>query len=163
MIIASVAMHSVSSLPRIPWSSTLHSVLLNQYTDDWCHYLMRVSILSLLFTYFGSFHHEWCNGVLTVISYTHMRFLPPPVQPNRQLLGPKAFPLDRLMAIFYSILEEDVPPAAHLYSQVRVCALRPLHSGTVLSWKWANIVNYSVATQSGYRGYSGSVYAIIVS
>ncbi len=44
---------------------------------------------------------------------------PPPSQPNHQLLGPKPFPLDRLMAIFYSILEEDVPPAAHLYSQVR--------------------------------------------
>ncbi|XP_064395541.1 origin recognition complex subunit 5-like [Halichondria panicea] len=39
-------------------------------------------------------------------------------KPNHQLLGPKPFPLDRLMAIFYSILEEDVPPAAHLYSQV---------------------------------------------
>ncbi len=50
-------------------------------------------------------------------THTHTHIL---VQPNHQLLGPKAFPLDRLMAIFYSILEEDVPPAAHIYSQVCV-------------------------------------------
>ena len=40
------------------------------------------------------------------------------LQPNHQLLGPKPFPLDRLMAIFYSILEEAVAPSADIYSQV---------------------------------------------
>ena len=39
-------------------------------------------------------------------------------QPNYQLLGPKPFPLDRLMAIFYSIIEEPVAPSADVYSQV---------------------------------------------
>ena len=43
---------------------------------------------------------------------------PPSVQPNYHLLGPKPFPLDRLMAIFYSILEEPVSPSIHIYSQV---------------------------------------------
>lgn len=40
------------------------------------------------------------------------------LQPNYQLLGPKSFPLNRLMAIFYSILEEPVTPSASIYSQV---------------------------------------------
>ncbi len=31
---------------------------------------------------------------------------------------PKAFPLDRLLAIFYSIVEEDVVPSVHVLSQV---------------------------------------------
>ncbi|CAI8006247.1 Origin recognition complex subunit 5 [Geodia barretti] len=39
-------------------------------------------------------------------------------KPNHQLLGPKPFPLDRLMAIFYSILEEAVAPSADIYSQI---------------------------------------------
>jgi origin recognition complex subunit 5 len=39
-------------------------------------------------------------------------------KPNHQLLGPKPFPLDRLMAIFYSILEDSVAPSADIYSQV---------------------------------------------
>ncbi|XP_074645442.1 origin recognition complex subunit 5-like [Tubulanus polymorphus] len=37
---------------------------------------------------------------------------------NNQLLGPKAFPLDRMMAIFYSIIEEKVAPTGYFYSQI---------------------------------------------
>ena len=36
-----------------------------------------------------------------------------------QLLGPKPFPLDRLLAIFYAIIEEDVNLTADLLSQVK--------------------------------------------
>ena len=32
--------------------------------------------------------------------------------------GPKNFPLDRLMAIFYSIVEEKVAPSASILSQI---------------------------------------------
>eukprot|EP00058_Branchiostoma_floridae_P011778 XP_002597266.1 hypothetical protein BRAFLDRAFT_260887 [Branchiostoma floridae] len=37
---------------------------------------------------------------------------------SSQLLGPKPFPLDRLMAIFYSIVEGKVAPTANIYSQI---------------------------------------------
>ncbi|XP_065576791.1 origin recognition complex subunit 5-like isoform X2 [Artemia franciscana] len=37
---------------------------------------------------------------------------------NSQLLGPKPFPLDRLLAIFYAIVEEKVAPSANIFSQV---------------------------------------------
>lgn len=33
-------------------------------------------------------------------------------------LGPKAFPLDRLMAIFYTIVEDKVAPTASILSQI---------------------------------------------
>jgi len=39
-------------------------------------------------------------------------------QTTTQLLGPKAFPMDRLMAIFYSIVDERVPPSANILSQL---------------------------------------------
>ena len=42
------------------------------------------------------------------------------VQPAAQLLGPKDFSLDRMMAIFHSIVPEPVLPVAHLYTQVGV-------------------------------------------
>nr|XP_002740279.1 PREDICTED: origin recognition complex subunit 5-like [Saccoglossus kowalevskii] len=35
-----------------------------------------------------------------------------------QLLGPKPFPLERLMAIFYSIVEGKVAPTANIFSQI---------------------------------------------
>ena len=35
------------------------------------------------------------------------------------MLGPKPFPLDRLMAIFYSIVEGRVAPTANIFMQVR--------------------------------------------
>ena len=35
------------------------------------------------------------------------------------LLGPKPFPVDRMLAIFYSILAEDVQPVADLYIQIQ--------------------------------------------
>ena len=41
------------------------------------------------------------------------------LQTISQLLGPKPFPLDRLMAIFYSIVEGRVAPTANIFSQVR--------------------------------------------
>jgi len=34
------------------------------------------------------------------------------------MLGPKPFPLDRLMAIFYSIVEGRVAPTANIFMQV---------------------------------------------
>ncbi|XP_001624329.2 origin recognition complex subunit 5 [Nematostella vectensis] len=37
---------------------------------------------------------------------------------NCQLTGPKAFPLDRLMAIFYTIVEDNVAPSASILSQI---------------------------------------------
>ncbi|XP_033646773.1 origin recognition complex subunit 5-like [Asterias rubens] len=37
---------------------------------------------------------------------------------SHQLLGPKAFPLDRLMAIFYSIVDSRVAPTANVFSQI---------------------------------------------
>ncbi|XP_033103413.1 origin recognition complex subunit 5-like isoform X3 [Anneissia japonica] len=37
---------------------------------------------------------------------------------SSQLLGPKAFPLDRLMAIFYSIVDAKVSTTANIFSQI---------------------------------------------
>uniref|UniRef100_F6TBB0 Origin recognition complex subunit 5 n=2 Tax=Ciona intestinalis TaxID=7719 RepID=F6TBB0_CIOIN len=37
---------------------------------------------------------------------------------NCHLRGPHSFPLDRMMAIFYSIVDEVVPPSAGLFSQI---------------------------------------------
>ncbi|XP_015754907.1 PREDICTED: origin recognition complex subunit 5-like [Acropora digitifera] len=37
---------------------------------------------------------------------------------NTQLTGPKNFPLDRLMAIFYSIVEDNVVPSASILCQI---------------------------------------------
>ena len=37
---------------------------------------------------------------------------------NSQLTGPKPFPLERLLAIFYNVVEEQVNPTANIYSQV---------------------------------------------
>lgn len=37
---------------------------------------------------------------------------------NSQLTGPKPFPLERLLAIFYNIVEEGVSPSAPIYAQV---------------------------------------------
>ncbi|XP_039264436.2 origin recognition complex subunit 5-like [Styela clava] len=39
-------------------------------------------------------------------------------QKSAHLRGPKAFPLDRLMAIFYSIVDGKVPPTANIFSQI---------------------------------------------
>ena len=55
------------------------------------------------------------------LSLTHTHTL---LQPNYHQLGPKPFPLDRLMAIFYSILEESVSPSIHVYSQVHKTMLQ---------------------------------------
>lgn len=38
-----------------------------------------------------------------------------------RLMGPKVFPIDRLMAIFYSIVEERVTPSLNIFVQVRIC------------------------------------------
>ena len=37
---------------------------------------------------------------------------------SSQLTGPKAFPLDRMMAIFYAIVDDQVAPSANIQSQV---------------------------------------------
>lgn len=37
---------------------------------------------------------------------------------SSQLTGPKAFPLDRLMAIFYSVVDEEVAPSANIQGQI---------------------------------------------
>ena len=37
---------------------------------------------------------------------------------NSQLTGPKTFPLERLLAIFYNIVDESVNPTASIYSQL---------------------------------------------
>ncbi|XP_076448492.1 origin recognition complex subunit 5-like [Babylonia areolata] len=37
---------------------------------------------------------------------------------SNHLLGPKPFPLDRLLAIFYSIVEEKIAPSAIIFSQI---------------------------------------------
>ncbi|KAM7316005.1 hypothetical protein ACRRTK_024685 [Alexandromys fortis] len=37
---------------------------------------------------------------------------------SNHLLGPKPFPLDRLLAILYSIVDSRVPPTAHVFSQI---------------------------------------------
>nr|CAB3264578.1 origin recognition complex subunit 5-like [Phallusia mammillata] len=37
---------------------------------------------------------------------------------NSHLRGPHAFPLDRMMAIFYSIVDSRVPPTANIFSQI---------------------------------------------
>merc|ERR1712088_54170 len=37
---------------------------------------------------------------------------------NSQLTGPKTFPLERLLAIFYNIVDERVNPTASIYSQL---------------------------------------------
>jgi len=38
--------------------------------------------------------------------------------PSNQLLGPKPFPLDRLLAIFYSIVDDNVPHTSAILSQI---------------------------------------------
>lgn len=37
---------------------------------------------------------------------------------SSQLVGPKPFPLDRLLAIFYSIIDDKVTPTANIFSQI---------------------------------------------
>lgn len=41
-----------------------------------------------------------------------------PLQTSNHLLGPKPFPLDRLLAIFYSVVDSRVAPTASIFSQV---------------------------------------------
>ncbi|KAF6023863.1 ORC5 [Bugula neritina] len=41
-----------------------------------------------------------------------------PDKTSNQIIGPKQFQLDRLMAIFYSIVEGKVMPTTHLYTQI---------------------------------------------
>lgn len=40
------------------------------------------------------------------------------MQTSNHLLGPKPFPLDRLLAIFYSVVDSRVAPTASIFSQV---------------------------------------------
>eukprot|EP00088_Acartia_fossae_P003505 TRINITY_DN11476_c0_g1_i1.p2 TRINITY_DN11476_c0_g1~~TRINITY_DN11476_c0_g1_i1.p2 ORF type:complete len:136 (+),score=2.14 TRINITY_DN11476_c0_g1_i1:757-1164(+) len=41
---------------------------------------------------------------------------------NNQLTGPKPFPLERMLAIFYNIVEERVNPSANIYCQINSLA-----------------------------------------
>ncbi|KAL7976287.1 hypothetical protein Chor_002506, partial [Crotalus horridus] len=45
------------------------------------------------------------------------------VKTSNHLLGPKPFPLDRLLAILYSIVDSRIPPTANIFSQVSETAL----------------------------------------
>lgn len=40
-------------------------------------------------------------------------------KPNNHLLGPKQFPLNRMLAIFYAIVDERVAPSAMIFSQIK--------------------------------------------
>ena len=40
------------------------------------------------------------------------------LQTSNHMLGPKPFPMDRLLAIFYSICEGKVAPSANIFMQV---------------------------------------------
>lgn len=42
---------------------------------------------------------------------------------SNHLLGPKPFPLDRLLAIFYSVVDSRVAPTASIFSQVGLALL----------------------------------------
>ena len=55
------------------------------------------------------------HNVIVGLYITLVFFFP---QTSHQLLGPKPFPLDRLMAIFYSIVDARVAPTANVFSQV---------------------------------------------
>jgi len=48
---------------------------------------------------------------------------------NSQLTGPKPFPLERMLAIFYNIIEETVNPTANIYSQITSLVRLQLISG----------------------------------
>lgn len=37
---------------------------------------------------------------------------------SRQLLGPQAFPLERMLAIFYSIIDDSVDATSDIYMQI---------------------------------------------
>jgi origin recognition complex subunit 5 len=38
---------------------------------------------------------------------------------SSQLLGPKPFPLDRMLAIFYVVVDHKVPPRSKILNQVK--------------------------------------------
>ncbi|XP_043943222.1 origin recognition complex subunit 5 [Protopterus annectens] len=46
------------------------------------------------------------------------KFLKKHEKTNNHLLGPKPFPLDRLLAIFYSIVDSRIAPTANIFSQI---------------------------------------------
>lgn len=57
----------------------------------------------LLYVSLGNVHGQLCLPYIYLFSL---------------FLGPKAFPLDRLMAIFYTIVEDKVAPSASILSQI---------------------------------------------
>ena len=81
------------------------------------------SIISVFFRV-NKFTLELINSCSLQILYTFLNliiyFYGYIFQTSNQLLGPKPFPLDRLMAIFYSIVEGKVAPTANVFSQVSV-------------------------------------------
>ncbi len=56
-----------------------------------------------------------CITICRVINVIYLLFL---LQTSNHLLGPKPFPLDRLLAIFYSVVDSRVAPTASIFSQV---------------------------------------------
>ncbi len=56
-----------------------------------------------------------CITILRFINVIYLLFL---LQTSNHLLGPKPFPLDRLLAIFYSVVDSRVAPTASIFSQV---------------------------------------------
>ena len=66
------------------------------------------------------------NILISFILISLSPSLPPSLrlQLKRYLIGPKSFPLDRLMAIFHSITGGSTKPTPNLYSQVSVFTSR---------------------------------------
>ncbi|KAJ3323939.1 Origin recognition complex subunit 5 [Boothiomyces sp. JEL0866] len=64
---------------------------------------------------------------------------------RQQLLGPKAFNIERLLAIFYSILDQEIPGCFDVYSQIStLVSLR-------LVIKMNNQLNYKIKCNVGYE------------
>ncbi|KAJ8261879.1 hypothetical protein GJAV_G00159490 [Gymnothorax javanicus] len=54
------------------------------------------------------------NGVAVLAHFIPLS----PSKTSNHLLGPKPFPLDRLLAIFYSVVDSRVAPTASVFSQI---------------------------------------------
>eukprot|EP00088_Acartia_fossae_P049968 TRINITY_DN5551_c0_g1_i7.p1 TRINITY_DN5551_c0_g1~~TRINITY_DN5551_c0_g1_i7.p1 ORF type:complete len:428 (-),score=59.39 TRINITY_DN5551_c0_g1_i7:247-1530(-) len=68
---------------------------------------------------------------------------------DSKLTGPKPFPLERLLAIFYNIIEESVNPTANIYSQitslVRLQLITAIGNDTVEQPKYRCNVDFEFA------------------
>lgn len=66
------------------------------------------------------------------------------LQTSNHLLGPKPFPLDRLLAILYSIVDSRVAPTANIFSQVASSWGLPAISQFFRWCGWCKSVNVSI-------------------